>query len=406
MGADCIISTPCGHHSMARTPNTTTHPDDPPPQPGGAAGPAAASAAITALKATGLLLVMSHHFARSIWRGEKRDAPAITQWQLAERVDTFGVAHQYPGLAGAVLEWLATWGFLGVHLFVAASGIGLGLRYARQEPLWGEFLRRRAGKILLPAWMALTVFFVLDAALGRPTDFALLLRKLTMVSFFIEAEFFAIVTPLWYIATIFQLYLLFPWLRQGAARRPGATFAACLVTALAYRHLTQCVDGACAHQYWGHGAALNWLAVFFGGIWLGMRRATTGGPWLPWPAALAATGALWALYALSQQSATLYALGDTAFGIGAVVLAAGFGRGGHAWTRWLEPLARHSYGAYLYHRPVFAMVAWRWSRAVGDAAPLLLAGCVVACAAMVLAIAGISRLARRSKLARSLFFGQ
>ncbi|MBL8327782.1 MAG: acyltransferase [Rubrivivax sp.] len=365
-----------------------------------------ASAIITTLKAAGLMLVMLHHFARSVWRGEKRDAPAITQWQYLEKVDSFGVPHSYPGIAGAVLEWLATWGFLGVHLFIVASGIGLGLRYANEAPRWGEFLSRRVIKILLPAWAALVLYFLLEWLLGRSVDPAVLLRKMLMISFFIESEFFAIVTPLWYIATIFQLYLLFPLLLRCGQRWPWATFIVCLAVALVYRHLMQCVNGNCTNQYWGHGGALNWLAVFYAGICVG--KLWGRGLLVPLPRYALAVGAaaLWGVYAFSQSVPAFYALGDSSFALGALALMLAGGALWHLPGRWSQPLAQHSYGAYLYHRPLFAMLAWRWSRWVGDSPTLILLGGLVACAAMVAVVAGVSRLTTRYRGLRMFFFGQ
>jgi len=127
------------------------------------------------------------------------------------------------------------------------------------------------------------------------------------------------------------------------------------------------------------------------------RRATMG--------FAAAGAALWLLYLGSQWVRALYPVGDTAFGLGALCWVLALWQRFAGVERWLAPLARNSFGAYLYHRPLMAYFALRWVRLVGEQPWLLLLGGALACAAMLVGVAVVTKLAARSRVASTFFFG-
>ena len=152
----------------------------------------------------------------------------------------FGQTTHLQGTAGPFdLERLIENGNSGVALFFALSGFLLGLPYwhamrsgARFPPV-GEYLIRRAGRIL-PAYFVCLTFLVVINRYWLKSDwpYAVLLHY-ALVFNYSEATLFRINPPFWTLAVEFQFYLLLPLIFL-LARRMSAGKAMALVIALGF----------------------------------------------------------------------------------------------------------------------------------------------------------------------------
>lgn len=125
---------------------------------------------------------------------------------------------QSPYVTGAPYQLLAVSidqiGRISVPLFVALSGYGLALKYAKKELKWGEFLRRRVWK-LLPLYVAWSValYLIMRAVpIWRPTWPT---NSLPVQILFGQADY-----QMYFVPMIFQLYLLFPLIFKLFRRYP------------------------------------------------------------------------------------------------------------------------------------------------------------------------------------------
>lgn len=116
---------------------------------------------------------------------------------------------------------------ISVPIFVAMSGYGLTLKYQKQVFKWPEFLRKRVFK-LLPLYVLWSMIFygvfLLIPAWRSPTTPSSFLMQLLLG----RADY-----QMYFVPMIFQLYLLFPFLKKLVDQRPtvmlGLTFVFQLV---------------------------------------------------------------------------------------------------------------------------------------------------------------------------------
>jgi len=124
---------------------------------------------------------------------------------------------------GALHKALA-FGGAGVHVFILCSGFGLYLSYLRKPLGYGEFLKRRFGKVWIPYAIAVVLWGLwLLASKGafplREVASHLLLYKM----FSVELDT-SLCYPYWFISTIIQFYLVWPLIVSLIQFR-GGTFA-------------------------------------------------------------------------------------------------------------------------------------------------------------------------------------
>lgn len=101
---------------------------------------------------------------------------------------------------------------VGVNLFLFLSGYGLSLssKQTTFSPL--QFYKRRLPKLLIPLWVILLAFLVLDYFLLGKT-YPPGLTILNFFGFFPSAQIYQVIdSPLWYFSLILFFYLIFPWL--------------------------------------------------------------------------------------------------------------------------------------------------------------------------------------------------
>jgi peptidoglycan/LPS O-acetylase OafA/YrhL len=147
----------------------------------------------------------------------------------------------YPMNGGTVASWFrwaTLWtlpAFYSMGVFFVISGYCLMLPVARSEEGRlrggvGQYLKRRARRLLLPYYAALTLSvaavyllpsaYVFDAGISRSTPGAIWSHLLLIHNLRLKWHYL-INAPLWYVAAEWQMYLLFPLLLLPLWRRFG-----------------------------------------------------------------------------------------------------------------------------------------------------------------------------------------
>ncbi|MEU3862962.1 acyltransferase [Streptomyces sp. NPDC028722] len=283
--------------------------------------------------------------------------------------------YTFPGFPNSSAPaWLdgLKFGRLAVVFFLVLSGFSLAISPARHD--WrsggvGEFLRRRAWRILPPYWAALTLsliisWFVVSAShYGRPTGASILVYGL------VAQDMFTAPTPngaFWSIGVEAELYLLFP-LFLLVRRRLSATVLIACVTLPVIAHGLMVADASPAEGN-------NWLAphlapVFVAGvIGAGVVVASERVQRLPWGwfAGLAAMPVLaLGLIHGSVWTVNHYAWVDLAIAPAMTMLLAAVATGRPAilvrllTASPIQSLGSFSYSLYLIHLPIVMTVIRR-----------------------------------------------
>ncbi len=110
----------------------------------------------------------------------------------------------------------------GVYAFLFISSYGLSFSRASS---WADFYRKRFRSVLLPYYLALTLIFVLNLAVGiYPEGWPAYLSHVLLYKMFYEPYVQSFGAHFWFISTIVQFYLLWPLLLALAARLPVGWF--------------------------------------------------------------------------------------------------------------------------------------------------------------------------------------
>jgi peptidoglycan/LPS O-acetylase OafA/YrhL len=133
-------------------------------------------------------------------------------------------------------EFLATSGMLGVNLFFFLSGFCLYLSYSR-TPRIGDYVRKRAAKILPSYWLCLALVLVW---LGNPfVGAGETLRQLAAHLFFVHnlwPETAGTINGVfWSLGVEIQFYVLFPLVFAAYRRRAVAVAIGLTLASLAFR---------------------------------------------------------------------------------------------------------------------------------------------------------------------------
>lgn len=181
-----------------------------------------------------------------------------------------------------------TFGGSGIHLFFFLSGYGLGL----SQPMPAlQLYRRRFVKVLVPYYLFITFVFLLNLLLpvypGQGwKDY---LAHIFLYKMFFEHHMVSFGFHLWFMSTLVQLYLLFPFLRRLISGKQGLTWVMFFaLLAVTYNLLLVKLHHA-AHRTW-NSFFLAYLWEFALGVWMGQRRDVRLFQ-LSWPLSLGLGGA-------------------------------------------------------------------------------------------------------------------
>lgn len=313
------------------------------------------------------------------------------------------------------LEWLGTYGWMGVDLFFVLSGYLIGgqlLATIRREGRvdFAEFYRRRAYRIL-PAYIVVLGLYVFVPGFREVQAMQPVWQFLTFtVNFFVDATQRHAFSHVWSLCVEEHFYLVFPLAalllaRQATPRRLVALLVMVLVGGMAVRGYAWWLSAAPATDAPGvwemnishymervyyptyarldgllAGVALAVMKVFRPVVWARMQHRANR---------FAAAGlvtvavSMWVFDDILTASACIIGFPLLAAGLAMLVMAASGDTGvlarlhvpGASW------IAMVSYSMYLTHKPIYAMVA---ATLPGDAAP---ATRFIACALPVLAAA-------------------
>jgi peptidoglycan/LPS O-acetylase OafA/YrhL len=128
---------------------------------------------------------------------------------------------QLAGLS-PLLQKMIFFGGTGVHLFFLLSGYGLGMSKGAVEPI--SFYKRRATKIWLPYILVLTLSMIAAYALDVfPDRWQAYLAGVGLYQMFMEPFVASYGGHFWFISTIMQLYLVYPFLKKLLDKSGGYT---------------------------------------------------------------------------------------------------------------------------------------------------------------------------------------
>jgi peptidoglycan/LPS O-acetylase OafA/YrhL len=166
------------------------------------------------VKGVAIVSIILYHFSRLLF-----DRPKTVQWfflegQLQEWIARLPEYTLLDYIVGPFLHF----GFIGVHIFVICSGIGLGLslvKHGLETFSIQTFFNKRIRRIIPLYWISLFVFYGIDIILNGWKPIIGIEIPLKMLGFFFllpNQSFYSVNSVWWFFGMIFQLYLLFPFI--------------------------------------------------------------------------------------------------------------------------------------------------------------------------------------------------
>ncbi len=140
---------------------------------------------------------------------------------------TIALMHLYQGYSSGALSKAFAFGGAGVHVFILCSGLGLYLSYLCKPLGYKDFLRKRFAKVYVPYVIAVVLWgsWLLISTGAFPTK-AVISHLLLYKMFSVELDT-SLCYPYWFISTIFQFYLAWPFIVRLVQGWGGAHFALC-----------------------------------------------------------------------------------------------------------------------------------------------------------------------------------
>jgi peptidoglycan/LPS O-acetylase OafA/YrhL len=316
-------------------------------------------------KGLAILLVFLHHYSRSAWISRGLPTPALLQFSYESPIQDFALlaaALRAGHFTEVFLRAMAHFGYVGVHLFVMLSGLGLALGCA-ENMTFTAFLKRRALKIVPAFWISVAFFALMAWATGFPFSAGQILERMFLLTTFHPANFFIIDSPLWCLAVFFQMYLIFLPLRRIIVRYGLPALLPLAAVDFLWRAFTGMPRMVEWNEYFGHTLAFNWLAVFGLGIWIGNELRQRGEIAVPAPAVAAAVLVAIPVAVMGAFSIFAYPALDTALGLLITVFAFAAFRvaSGTMVARVFAAVGIVSFPLYLYHRPLVTKIVHIWS---------------------------------------------
>jgi peptidoglycan/LPS O-acetylase OafA/YrhL len=258
-------------------------------------------------------------------------------------------------------------GYLGVHLFLMLSGFCISWPYVGRSHkpfVAGEFVFRRATRILPAYYGALAIALALEGSAYAPRELAFqVITHLTMVHNLFPSTVVALCGPFWSLALESQLYVCFPLLlfgfrRAGVARTLAVTFLLQMLFRLyvvrygtGYTDETFVLPWSVAGRVFEFGLGM-WAAAIVGG-----KKLPNDAPWVKWLFPVAMLAAFAAAWVAKGRLGVTHPLTDTLWSAGffALLLGGSVTTGPlHPLLTW-RPLVRlgvTSYSVYLIHSMV------------------------------------------------------
>ncbi len=221
------------------------------------------------LKAIGILLIVIHNFSRWVY-------PITGESEFYFNPTALSTALQ----VGKTDVWMFLkaffnyFGHYGVQIFVFLSGYGLVKSYQEKQPKWTSFVFHRFQKLYPSLVIAIIVYLIYQVFVLRQYPdqdiISNLVAYLTFTATLLPGKGLSLVGPWWFYATIFQLYLLFPFLirvysKHGTRWLLFIGFIAWLITRL-HALIDNPYDVNLLETFVGQ------MPVFILGIWFGANN--------------------------------------------------------------------------------------------------------------------------------------
>lgn len=123
---------------------------------------------------------------------------------------TIALMHLVQGNLSGALNMAAAFGGAGVHVFILVSGFGLYLSYMRNPLGYGDFLKKRFGKVYWPYAIVVMVWVLWILAYSGNLLWREGLSHLFLYKMFVHNLDISLCYPYWFISTIIQFYICWP----------------------------------------------------------------------------------------------------------------------------------------------------------------------------------------------------
>ena len=278
---------------------------------------------------------------------------------------TIALMHLCQSCTSGVLNKAFSFGGAGVHVFILCSGFGLYLSYLKNPLGYGDFLKRRFGKVWVPYAIAVllwSIWYLVSKGVFPLKEIAshLLLYKM----FSVELDT-SLCYPYWFISTIVQFYLLWPLIVKTFRMKWGGQ----ILFALSLGWSTMVgILGLAEERPWG-SFFLQYLWEFGLGMWIAERCMNMNdgrGKMLMyistykwWWLLLGAFGGMGLSAMMAWNGGILKLYNDIPSLIGYLSVALLIYKIGlKAVNRFFEWTNGFSYELYLMHSLVFAVIAY------------------------------------------------
>lgn len=109
----------------------------------------------------------------------------------------------------SILRTASSLGGTGVHVFFFASGCGLYLSYLKHKTTFTSFIKKRFNKVYIPYILIVFISFLLPWMYKGQDRFIALLSHVFLFKMFIPQFENSFGIQMWFLSTLFQLYLIF-----------------------------------------------------------------------------------------------------------------------------------------------------------------------------------------------------
>ena len=131
---------------------------------------------------------------------------------MAGSGQVFGYFGETNGFVTSLSKSLLSLGTLGVNLFIIASGFGLTISRNHDKTNFFTFIKKRLFRIFPLYWGILLAILAIDLIMHHQVNYEDFIAHFFAIHNFFPQYVLSISAPFWFIGTILQLYVLFPFL--------------------------------------------------------------------------------------------------------------------------------------------------------------------------------------------------